>query len=132
MGVSRWSLVCAWPLALLPGTFGIGNVANMLAFTENIEVRSILTTNSLTALKRFVAVENFVTLMRSELSARAHRLGKLPRDGVSARCGAAACQLSPGSTFDDGRATAPLQVQRYRMAELGCWSRLTIRSHYRS
>lgn len=95
---ARWLLtgiqLRAWPLALVQGTRGIRNVVNMLAFTENIEARSILTTNLLTAMKRSVAVENFVTLMRSELSIRAHRLGKLPRDGVSARCRATACQLS--------------------------------------
>lgn len=53
----------AWPLALMPATFGIGQAARLLAFAENIEIRPALTTNSLTALKRFVANENFITLI---------------------------------------------------------------------
>jgi DNA-binding transcriptional LysR family regulator len=53
----------AYPLAVMPPTFGIGQAAQMLAFAENIEIRATLTTNSLTALKRFVASENFVTLI---------------------------------------------------------------------
>ena len=44
LGVSKWSLTeiqlcaCARPLALMPSTFGAGHVANMLAFTENIQI----------------------------------------------------------------------------------------------
>jgi DNA-binding transcriptional LysR family regulator len=53
----------AYPLALMPATFGIGQAAKMLEFAENIEIRPTLTTNSLTALKRFVASDNFVTLI---------------------------------------------------------------------
>jgi DNA-binding transcriptional LysR family regulator len=53
----------AYPLALMPPAYGIGQFAKMLAFAENIEIRPTLTTNSLTALKRFVASGNFVTLM---------------------------------------------------------------------
>jgi DNA-binding transcriptional LysR family regulator len=53
----------AYPLAVMPATFGIGQAAQMLEFAENIEIRPTLTTNSLTALKRFVASENFVTLI---------------------------------------------------------------------
>ena len=53
----------AYPLALMPATFGIGHAAKMLAFTENIEIRPTLTTNSLTALKRIVASGDFVTLI---------------------------------------------------------------------
>jgi hypothetical protein len=30
--------VRARPLALMPSTFGVGHVASMLAFTENIEI----------------------------------------------------------------------------------------------
>jgi DNA-binding transcriptional LysR family regulator len=52
-----------YPLAVMPATFGIGQAAQMLEFAENIQIRPTLTTNSLTALKRFVASENFVTLI---------------------------------------------------------------------
>lgn len=55
--------VLAYPLALMPATFGIGHAAKMLEFAENIEIRATLTTNSLTALKRLVASDNFVTLV---------------------------------------------------------------------
>jgi DNA-binding transcriptional LysR family regulator len=66
-----------WPLALMPSTFGIGHLANMLAFAENIEIRATLTTNSLTALKRFVAVENFVTLIGGFAASREMQAGEL-------------------------------------------------------
>jgi DNA-binding transcriptional LysR family regulator len=55
--------VLAYPLALMPATYGIGQFAKMLAFAENIEIRPILTINSLTGLKRFAASGNFVTLI---------------------------------------------------------------------
>ena len=44
LGMSKWSLteiqLCAYaqPLAFVPSTFGVGHVANMRAFTENIEI----------------------------------------------------------------------------------------------
>ncbi|KGW45228.1 bacterial regulatory helix-turn-helix, lysR family protein [Burkholderia pseudomallei MSHR684] len=38
----------AYPLALMPPTFGIGHVVKMLELAENIEIRPTLTTNSLT------------------------------------------------------------------------------------
>lgn len=57
------------PLALMPATFGIGQATEMLAFTENIEIRPTLTTNSLTALKRIAAAGRFVTLI-GEFAAR--------------------------------------------------------------
>lgn len=53
----------AYPLALMPPTFGIGHVVKMLELAENITIRATLTTNSLGALKRFVTAENFVTLI---------------------------------------------------------------------
>ena len=53
----------AYPLALMPPTFGIGHVVKMLELAENITIRPTLTTNSLGALKRFVTAENFVTLI---------------------------------------------------------------------
>lgn len=52
-----------WPLALMPATFGIGHAAKMLEFAENIKIRATLTSNSLTALKRFVAHGDGVTLI---------------------------------------------------------------------
>jgi DNA-binding transcriptional LysR family regulator len=66
-----------WPLALMPSTFGIGHVASMLAFAENIEIRPTLTTNSLTALKRFVADENCVTLIGAFAASREIQAGEL-------------------------------------------------------
>jgi DNA-binding transcriptional LysR family regulator len=53
----------AYPLALMPSTFGIGHVVSMLELAENVVIRPTLTTNSLSALKRFVTAENFVTLI---------------------------------------------------------------------
>ncbi|WP_233852198.1 LysR family transcriptional regulator [Paraburkholderia sp. HD33-4] len=67
----------AWPLALMPSTFGIGHLASMLAFVENVQIRATLTTNSLTALKRFVADENFATLIGEFAASREIRAGEL-------------------------------------------------------
>jgi DNA-binding transcriptional LysR family regulator len=53
----------AYPLALMPSTFGIGHVVSMLELSENVTIRPTITTNSLSALKRFVTAENFVTLI---------------------------------------------------------------------
>ena len=53
----------AYPLALMPSTFGIGHVVKMLELAENTTIRPTLTTNSLSALKRFVTVDNFMTLI---------------------------------------------------------------------
>jgi DNA-binding transcriptional LysR family regulator len=53
----------AYPLALMPSTFGIGHVVAMLELTENVTIRPTLSTNSLSALKRFVTAENFMTLI---------------------------------------------------------------------
>lgn len=55
--------VLSYPLALMPESFGIGHAAKMLEFAENIKIRPTLVTNSLTALKQFVAYENFITLI---------------------------------------------------------------------
>ncbi|RKP46241.1 LysR family transcriptional regulator [Pararobbsia silviterrae] len=52
-----------YPLALMPLSYGIGQAVNMLAFGENIALRPTLTTNSLTALKRFVGFGNGMTLI---------------------------------------------------------------------
>ncbi|MGF6607500.1 DNA-binding transcriptional LysR family regulator [Paraburkholderia sp. WSM4175] len=53
----------AWPLALMPPTFGIGHVVKMTELAENVSIAATLTTNSLSALKRFVTVDNFMTLI---------------------------------------------------------------------
>ncbi|MBC8747298.1 MULTISPECIES: LysR family transcriptional regulator [Paraburkholderia] len=53
----------AWPLALMPPTFGIGHVVKMTELAENMSIPATLTTNSLSALKRFVTVDNFMTLI---------------------------------------------------------------------
>jgi len=53
----------AYPLALMPPTFGIGHVIKMTELAENVSIRPTLTTNSLSALKRFVTVDNFITLI---------------------------------------------------------------------
>ena len=53
----------AYPLALMPSTFGIGHVVKMAELAENISIHATLTTNSLSALKRFVTVDNFMTLI---------------------------------------------------------------------
>ncbi|HXZ07062.1 MAG TPA: LysR family transcriptional regulator [Paraburkholderia sp.] len=67
----------AWPIALMPATFGIGHAAKMLEFAENIEIRPTFTTNSLSALKRIVAKENFVTLIGAFAAVREIAAGEL-------------------------------------------------------
>jgi DNA-binding transcriptional LysR family regulator len=67
----------AWPLALMPTSFGIGHAARMLEFAENIELRPTLTSNSLTALKRFVAQGDGVTLMGEFAAYRELAAGEL-------------------------------------------------------
>jgi DNA-binding transcriptional LysR family regulator len=47
----------------LPTTFGIGHVVSTLEIAENMTIRPTITTNSLSALKRFVTAENFVALI---------------------------------------------------------------------
>jgi DNA-binding transcriptional LysR family regulator len=49
----------------------------MLEFAENVKIRPTLTTNSLTALKRFVASENFVTLIGEFAAYRELAAGEL-------------------------------------------------------
>ena len=53
----------AYPLALMPSTYGIGQAVQMVALAENIEIRPALTSNSLIALKRLVESGKFVTLI---------------------------------------------------------------------
>lgn len=42
-----------YPLALMPPAFGLGQIIQMLAYAENLQIRPTLTTNSLTVLKHF-------------------------------------------------------------------------------
>ena len=53
----------AQPLALMPGSFGIGQAVDTLAHAEGVDIRPALTTNSLSALKRIAATGNFVALI---------------------------------------------------------------------
>ncbi|MCX4162912.1 MULTISPECIES: LysR family transcriptional regulator [Paraburkholderia] len=76
-GPARIEDLLAWPLALMPATFGIGQAVKMLALAENIDIRATLTTSSLTALKRFVAAENFVTLIGEFAAYREIAAGEL-------------------------------------------------------
>ena len=59
----------AHPLALMPGSFGVGQAVQALAQSENVEIRPALTTNSLAALKRLAATGDFVALV-GEFAAR--------------------------------------------------------------
>jgi DNA-binding transcriptional LysR family regulator len=68
-GPARVQDMLEHPLALMPATFGIGQATEMLAFSENIEIKPALTTNSLTSLKRIAATGRFVTLI-GEFAAR--------------------------------------------------------------
>ena len=60
---ARVADLLAHPLALMPGSFGIGQAVQLLAHAENVEVRPALTTNSLAALKRLAASGDFVALV---------------------------------------------------------------------
>ncbi|MFM0482808.1 LysR family transcriptional regulator [Paraburkholderia strydomiana] len=62
-GPARLEDLQAYPLALMPSTFGIGHVVSMAQVAANVSIRATLTTNSLSALKRFVTAENFMTLI---------------------------------------------------------------------
>ncbi|RZT42463.1 LysR family transcriptional regulator [Cupriavidus agavae] len=55
--------VLEYPLALMPESYGIGHAARMLEFAENISIRPTLVSNSLAALKQFVANGDAVTLI---------------------------------------------------------------------
>jgi DNA-binding transcriptional LysR family regulator len=53
----------AYPLALMPPAFGLGQIVQMLAYAENVQIAPTLTTNSLSVLKRFVKKGTGATLM---------------------------------------------------------------------
>ncbi|WP_347556760.1 LysR family transcriptional regulator [Robbsia sp. KACC 23696] len=51
------------PLALMPPSFGLGQIVQMLAYTDNVHLRPTLTSNSLAVLRRFVQSGNGGTLI---------------------------------------------------------------------
>jgi len=53
----------AYPLAMMPASFGVGHALSMVEFAENISIRATLVSNSLTALKQFVAYNQYMTLI---------------------------------------------------------------------
>ena len=67
----------AHPLALMPGSFGIGQAVQALAQSENVEIRPALTTNSLAALKRLAATGSFVALVGEFAAHREVAAGEL-------------------------------------------------------
>ncbi|MGF6239809.1 MULTISPECIES: LysR family transcriptional regulator [Paraburkholderia] len=52
-----------YPLALMPAAFGLGQVVQMLAFAENIQIRPTVLTNSVALLRRFVKKGDGATLI---------------------------------------------------------------------
>jgi len=45
--------LCNYPLAVMPSTFGLGELLKMLVYAENIQIQPVLTTNSTTVLYHF-------------------------------------------------------------------------------
>jgi DNA-binding transcriptional LysR family regulator len=52
-----------YPLAVMPPAFGLGQVIEMVAYAENVEIRPTLTTNSLQVLRHFVQRGDGATLI---------------------------------------------------------------------
>jgi len=67
----------AHPLALMPGSFGVGQAMQALAQAEGVEIRAALTTNSLAALKRLAATGDFVALVGEFAAHREVAAGEL-------------------------------------------------------
>lgn len=67
----------ACPLVLTPGTFGIGHAIRLLEFTEGIEIRPALLSNSMAALKRLVASGHFAALIGEFAAYREIAAGEL-------------------------------------------------------
>jgi len=76
-GPARIADLLAHPLALMPGSFGVGQAVGLLSHAENVEIRAALTTNSLTALKRVAATGNFVALIGEFAAHREVAAGEL-------------------------------------------------------
>jgi hypothetical protein len=131
-----------YPLATMPASFGVGQVLQMLALVENLEVRPALTTPSLLALKRAATTRQFVTLTGEPRRAARDRRGRaggrtrwrircsarrmracwsrpgglcpVPRPSCCAGC--SACPCSPARPRPDARCASaregPVQAQR--------------------
>jgi DNA-binding transcriptional LysR family regulator len=52
-----------YPLAIMPPAFGLGQIVQMLAYADNVQLNATLTTNSLTVLKHFAKKGEGVTLI---------------------------------------------------------------------
>jgi DNA-binding transcriptional LysR family regulator len=76
-GPARIADLLAHPLALMPGSFGVGQAVGLLSHAENLEIRPALTTNSLAALKRVAATGNFVALIGEFAAHREVAAGEL-------------------------------------------------------
>ncbi|WP_427307599.1 LysR family transcriptional regulator [Cupriavidus sp. H39] len=62
-GAARIADLQDYPLAMMPASFGVGHALRMVEFAENISIRATLVSNSLTALKQFVAYGQSMTLI---------------------------------------------------------------------
>ena len=76
-GAARAGDLLEHALALMPGSFGIGQAVEALSHAENIAIRPALTTNSLAALKRLAASGNFVALIGEFAAHREVAAGEL-------------------------------------------------------
>jgi DNA-binding transcriptional LysR family regulator len=88
-GPARVADLLAHPLALMPGSFGIGQAVDVLAHAENVEIRAALTTNSLSALKRIAATGGFVALVGEFAAQREVAAGELAIVPIAHACSAA-------------------------------------------
>jgi DNA-binding transcriptional LysR family regulator len=52
-----------YPVAMMPAEFGLGKAVQLLAYSENLEIRPTFMTNSLASLRRFVANSNGITFI---------------------------------------------------------------------
>jgi DNA-binding transcriptional LysR family regulator len=66
-----------YPLAMMPPAFGLGQVVQMLAYAENIQIRPTLTTNSLAVLRHFVKRHDGITLIGGFAAYRELQSGEL-------------------------------------------------------
>ncbi|MGE8451945.1 LysR family transcriptional regulator [Cupriavidus basilensis] len=66
-----------YPLALMPPAFGLGQVVQMLAYAESVQIRPTLTTNSLAVLRHFVKRNDGITLIGAFAAYRELEAGEL-------------------------------------------------------
>ena len=64
----KFEEIMRYPLAVMPLEYGLGQIVQLVAHTENLSIRPALVTNSLTALRRYVMSGEAVTML-SEFSA---------------------------------------------------------------